>query len=99
MHRAALLLCGLAACSGRRADRHAVAAPAGVATATAAPAVAREVRAACGGVARFWRGDSTSVRVVDSVVTPWTNPAEVSACLVLVEQEHGMLRQAGAIAD
>ena len=52
------------------------------------------------GVARFWgKFDSTTVRQVDSLVTPYASDSAVSACVVLADQVHSMLRNAKAPVD
>jgi hypothetical protein len=60
-----------------------------------------DVEATCAAVARFWRGghDSTVVRVVDTLVTPWVSDTTVTACFVVVEQEHDVLRRAAPPID
>ena len=74
----------------RAVPREAVA-PAGAATVDPA------VRSACDGVASFWRPrDSTTVRVVDTLVAPWTETASRPACFVSVDQAHGMRRDTAA---
>lgn len=90
----------LAACTGRSAPPADGAATRAAATAAPAasvpgPVAARTspaVREVCDGVAAFWRGNSDTVRVVDSLVAPWTSDTDVDACVVLVYQSHGMKR-------
>lgn len=61
---------------------------------------AAEPKAACAGVARFWgKFDSTDVRQVDSVVTPYASDTAVGACVVQVYQPHGNRRDAKAPVD
>ncbi len=100
----------LAACAGKRdqpppaSARSAAAsgapAPASASAGTPAltsPSVDRAVRASCDGVAAFWRSrDSAVVRVVDSVLAPWTESEPRPACVVLVDEEHGMRRDTAA---
>ncbi len=63
-------------------------------------AIDSAVRAACDGVARFYgRLDSTAIRRTDSVLTPYASDAIVRACVVLVDQEHGMRRDIPAPVD
>ncbi len=103
----ALVLAGCAGGSDRRAA--AAAAPAAAAPGAAGPsapigappsgpvAVDRDVRAACDGAAKFWRSrDSAVVRVVDSLVAPWTETVPRPVCVVFVDEEHGMRRDTAA---
>ncbi len=59
-----------------------------------------QVTAICTAVAAFWRKtDSTDVRQVDSVLTPFASDTAVSACVVLVHQEHSPLENRKAPVD
>ena len=105
---AALACALLIACRGQRPRRE----PSTSAATSQAPActpatpplpsvtVAPRVRTACAAVAAFWRRfDSTSVRQVDSIVSPYASDTTVSACLVLVNQKHSPLRSTTAPVD
>ncbi len=64
------------------------------------PMIAFEARSACAGVAGFWRRyDTTEVRQVDSVVSPYASDTTVSACIVSVYQEHSPLQNPKAPVD
>lgn len=83
---------GAAAASGVPSAGAPTAAPAPAALARQGRPTSPAVRAVCDGVARFWRKESDTVRVVDSLLTPWTDDTAVDACVVQVYQEHGMRR-------
>ncbi len=100
---AAIAAAGHAGCRGESGSRPATAgasqsqrAPAAAPTPPTTPAAASplaidpSVRAACGGVARFWsKFDSTQVRQTDSTTAPYASDTTVAACVVLTYQEHG----------
>lgn len=102
MRAAALAAVALISCRGESGKRLPAdtAAAAAVANRAASPRrIDAEVEATCAAVAHFWRDDSTAVRTVDSLVTPYASDTAVDACVVLVNQEHGMRRQTTSPVD